>query len=94
MPQRAPKRLLPPWMAETKKDALSAFDAFVETWDVKYDRLVECLVKDRDALLDFYVPAEHWTHLRTTNVMKSRSRRFVTAPCARRDVSRTRQHWP
>jgi putative transposase len=29
-------------MAETKKDALAAFDAFVETWAVKYDKAVEC----------------------------------------------------
>ena len=38
-------------MAETKKDALAAFDAFIETWGVKYDKAVECLIKDRDALL-------------------------------------------
>src|ERR1700730_4072839 len=37
------------WMAETKKDALAAFDAFIETWGVKYDKAVECLIKDRDA---------------------------------------------
>ena len=31
-----------------------------------------CLVKDRDALLAFYdFPAEHWKHLRTTNVIES-----------------------
>src|SRR5262249_48382027 len=60
------------WMAETKKDALAAFDAFVETWGVKYDKAVECLIKDRDALLAFYdFPAEHWKHLRTTNVIES-----------------------
>jgi transposase-like protein len=41
-------------MAETKKDALAAFDAFIESWGVKYDKAVECLVKDRDALLAFY----------------------------------------
>jgi transposase-like protein len=59
-------------MAETKKDALAAFDIFVETWGVKYDKAVECLVADRDALLAFYdVPAEHWKHLRTTNVIES-----------------------
>ena len=35
-------------------------------------RRVECLVKDRDALLAFYdFPAEHWKHLRTTNVIES-----------------------
>ena len=49
-------------MAETKKDALAAFDAFIEIWGVKYDKAVECLIKDRDALLAFYdFPAEHWT---------------------------------
>ena len=59
-------------MAETKKDALLAFDAFAETWGVKYDKAVECLIKDRDALLAFYdFPAEHWKHLRTTNVIES-----------------------
>jgi len=60
------------WMAETKKDALVAFDVFVETWGVKYDKAVECLIKDRAALLAFYdFPAEHWKHLRTTNVIES-----------------------
>ena len=59
-------------MAETKKDALVAFDAFVETWRVKYDKAVDCLIKDRDALPAFYdFPAEHWKHLRTTNVIES-----------------------
>jgi transposase-like protein len=30
------------------------------------------LIKDRDALLAFYdFPAEHWKHLRTTNVIES-----------------------
>ena len=41
-------------MAETKKDALTAFDAFIEIWGVKYDKAVECLIKDCDALLAFY----------------------------------------
>ena len=72
-PQSKAKRALQEiWMAETKKDALAAFDAFVETWGVKYDKAVECLLKDREALLAFYdFPAEHWKHLRTTNVIES-----------------------
>jgi hypothetical protein len=41
-------------MAETKKDALVAFDAFIETWGVKYAKAVECLTRDRDALLACY----------------------------------------
>jgi putative transposase len=37
-----------------------------ETWGVKYDKAVECLVKDRDALLAFYdFSAEHWKHCRS-----------------------------
>jgi transposase-like protein len=33
---------------------------------------VECLTKDRDALLAFYgFPAEHWKHLRTSNPIES-----------------------
>jgi len=69
---KAKRTLQEIWMAETKRDALAAFDAFVETWGVKYDRAVECLTKDRDALLAFYdFPAEHWKHLRTTNVIES-----------------------
>jgi transposase-like protein len=69
---KAKRALQDIWMAETKKDAIAAFDAFVETWGVKYDKAVECLIKDREALLAFYdFPAEHWKHLRTTNVIES-----------------------
>src|SRR5207244_472773 len=60
------------WMAETKKDAVAALEAFVETYQVKYERAADCLTKDRDALLAFYdFPAEHWKHLRTTNPIES-----------------------
>ena len=41
------------WMAETKKDAVAALEAFVETYGVKYDKAADCLTKDRDALLAF-----------------------------------------
>ena len=59
-------------MAETKKDAVAALEAFVETYQVKYDKAADCLTKDRDALLAFYdLPAEHWKHLRTTNPIES-----------------------
>jgi transposase-like protein len=69
---KAKRALQEIWMAETKKDALAAFDAFVEAWGVKYDKAVECLTKDREPLLAFYdFPAEHWKHLRTTNVIES-----------------------
>jgi putative transposase len=69
---KAKRALQEIWMAETKKDALVAFDAFAESWGIKYRKAVECLIKDRDALLTFYdFPAEHWKHLRTTNIIES-----------------------
>ena len=69
---KAKRALQEIWMAETKKDALAAFDAFIQIWGVKYDKAVECLIKDRDALLAFYdFPAEHWKHPRTTNPIES-----------------------
>src|SRR6202043_2111156 len=39
---KAKRALQEIWMAETKKNALLAFDAFIETWGVKYDRATEC----------------------------------------------------
>jgi len=60
------------WQAETKAKAKAAFDFFVETYGVKWDKAVAKLVKDRDALLTFYnYPAEHWKHIRTSNPIES-----------------------
>ena len=60
------------WMAETRSDAETAFDAFIETYGIKYDKAADCLIKDRQALLAFYdFPAEHWKHLRTSNPIES-----------------------
>ena len=60
------------WQAETKAAAHAAFDFFVETYGVKYEKAVAKLVKDRDTLLAFYdFPAEHWKHIRTTNPIES-----------------------
>ena len=60
------------WQAETKAEAQTAFDFFVETYGVKYDKAVAKLVKDRDVLLSFYdFPAEHWKHIRTSNPIES-----------------------
>jgi transposase-like protein len=69
---KAKRALQEIWMAETKADAEAAFDAFIENYQVKYEKAAECLNKDRDALLTFYdFPAEHWKHLRTTNPIES-----------------------
>jgi transposase-like protein len=60
------------WMAESRKDAERAMDAFVAAYGAKYPKAVECLLKDRDELLAFYdFPAEQWKHLRTTNPIES-----------------------
>ncbi|EMI43787.1 IS256 family transposase [Rhodopirellula sp. SWK7] len=60
------------WQAETKDDANKAFDHFLEKYGAKYAGACECLRKDRDVLLTFYdFPAEHWSHLRTTNPIES-----------------------
>lgn len=60
------------WMADTRENATKAFDAFLESYQAKYDKVCECLAKDRAELLAFYdFPAEHWKHLRTTNPIES-----------------------
>jgi len=60
------------WMASNKEEALKSFDAFIDIYEAKYPKAVECLKKDRDVLLTFYnFPAEHWRHIRTTNPIES-----------------------
>jgi len=60
------------WMAETREAAEQAFDLFLKTYHLKYPKATECLEKDREALLAFYdFPAEHWTHIRTSNPIES-----------------------
>jgi len=79
------------WMAETKAQALIAFEQFVAVFGAKYPKAVECLVKDRETLLAFYdFPAEHWIHIRTTNPIEStfatiRHRTERTKGCLTRD---------
>ncbi|MCZ7648951.1 MAG: IS256 family transposase [Planctomycetota bacterium] len=81
------------WMAQTRKDAQAAFDAFVATYQAKHPKAVECLLKDQDALLAFYdFPAEHWAHLRTTNPIESafatvRLRTHKTKGCGTRQAT-------
>lgn len=60
------------WMAETKARGQVALEQFVRAYQAKYPKAVECLLKDREALLAFYdFPAEHWIHIRSTNVIES-----------------------
>ena len=59
-------------MADTRENALKAYDKFIETFGAKYEKAVENLKKDKDDLFRFYdYPAEHWTHIRTSNPIES-----------------------
>jgi putative transposase len=60
------------WMSGTKADAIKAMEKFAATYQAKYPKAVECLLKDKEELLAFYdFPAEHWQHLRTSNPIES-----------------------
>jgi len=60
------------WMASTRNDAYKAFDKAIELYSAKYPKAMECLLKDKAEMLAFYdFPAEHWTHIRTTNPIES-----------------------
>ena len=59
-------------MAETKEQALTAFDNTVQRFEAKYPGAMNCLQKDKESMLAFYdFPAQHWTHIRTTNPIES-----------------------
>jgi len=83
------------WMAETREDGESAFDAFLRTYEAKYPKATACLAKDRTELLAFFdFPAEHWMHLRTTNPIEStfatvRLRTAKTRGCLSRETMLT-----
>jgi putative transposase len=60
------------WLAPNRATAETAIAAFAEKYAPKYDKAVECLIKDRETLLTFFdFPADHWDHLRTTNPIES-----------------------
>jgi transposase-like protein len=60
------------YLAPNRASAEVAINVFAEKYGAKYDKAVECLTKDSEALLALYeFPAEHWDHLRTTNPIES-----------------------
>ena len=81
------------WMAETRDEAYKAFRLFEQRYGAKYPKATECLVKDKDEMLAFYdFPAEHWTHVRTTNPIESmfatvRLRTHKTKSCGSRKTT-------
>jgi len=59
-------------LSESRAAAQTAIDIFAEKFAAKYPKAVDCLIMDRDALLTFFdFPAEHGTHLRTSNPIES-----------------------
>lgn len=69
---KAKKALHDIWQAETREEAHTAFDLFIETYEAKYPKAAQCLIKDRDELLTFYdFPAQHWQSIRTSNPIES-----------------------
>jgi putative transposase len=60
------------YQAPSRAESEKAFDIFLETFATKHPKATDCLAKDREKLLAFYdFPAEHWRHIRTTNVIES-----------------------
>lgn len=58
--------------APDRQSATEDIQRFVQEFQAKYPKAVECLLKDQDELLTFFdFPAEHWIHLRTTNPLES-----------------------
>ena len=83
------------YLAPTKKEANIAFDIFIEEFDTKYPKAVDCLRNNREKLLSFYnYPAQQWVHLRSTNVIEStfstvRLRTVKTKGCGSRIATLT-----
>lgn len=69
---KAKKSIHDMYMAETREQALKAYDEFIRLYQAKFSAACECLEKDKEDLFTFYdFPAEHWIHLRTTNPIES-----------------------
>ncbi|MBM3577758.1 MAG: IS256 family transposase [Alphaproteobacteria bacterium] len=60
------------WQAPNRTAAEAAMTTFAEKYAPKYEKAVDCLLKDSGALLTFFdFPAEHFAHLRTSNPIES-----------------------
>jgi hypothetical protein len=96
---KLPKRLQPRvkaalrevMYAESRGHAREAITRFASEFGAKYPKAVTTLEKDADVLLTFFdFPAEHWKHLRTSNVIESPFRDGAAAPA--RDEGRGVAH--
>jgi putative transposase len=69
---RAKRALHEMMYAERRADCEAARNRFVAEYQTKYAKAVESLVAHWARLVTFFdFPAEHWKHLRTTNVIES-----------------------
>lgn len=60
------------YRAESKSEAEKAFKRFIDTFDAKYPGAVKKLLKTKESTMTFYdFPAEHWSHIRSTNPIES-----------------------
>jgi len=60
------------YMAESKASAMKAYCLFCDSFRDKYPKAVACLEDDEEVLFNFYdMPAAHWQHIRSTNVIES-----------------------
>jgi putative transposase len=60
------------YLAPTRKAASAAYEQFISSYQIKFPKACECLEKDKEVLFTFYdFPAQHWSHLRTTNPIES-----------------------
>ena len=96
------------YLSPTRKAALTAYEQFITSYQAKFPKAIECLEKDKEWLFTFYdFPAQHWSHLRTTNPIEStfatvRLRTQRTKGCGSRIATLTmvfklgtqaQQHW-
>ncbi len=85
--ERAKDKIHEIYLAETKDEALEAYDKFLSDYRVKYPKACECLTKDKEELFAFFdFPAEHWVHIRTSNPIES------TFATVRHRTKRTKGH--
>ena len=69
---RAKRTLHEMMYAESHADCEAARSRFQAEYQAKYPKAVESLVANWERLVTFFdFPAEHWKHLRTTNVIES-----------------------
>jgi putative transposase len=69
---RAKRALHEMMYAESRSDCEAARSRFQAEYQAKYPKAVESLVANWERLITFFdFPAEHWKHLRTTNVIES-----------------------